>query len=221
MRHPRIRGHVVQHRRAAEEAGIRCDEQQPRFEHQHDRQQHIVDERVVEPDVLDDVAEEDGIERSALDMPDAPQQIEQQDAASGDRQRRRHIEHRPLAGLHARLGQRIDVVRHCLDTGVGAPTLRVREQQRRDRADDADLRGEVSGGHRRARHHVRQVRRMHDDAVDDQRQVREHETEEDRQQHLDRLFHPAQVKHDQAEHDRNLHPQLVRRRRFRMRQQAE
>ena len=54
-----------------------------------------------------------------------PQQVQQDDAAGGERQRQRHVEHRQLAGAHARLGQRLDVVRDRLDAGVGAAALRV------------------------------------------------------------------------------------------------
>ena len=139
VRHPGIGRHVGEHRGAAQKAGVGGDEQQARLEGEHDEQRHLVGEGALPAEALDDGAEGDRVQRLPFDRLRVPQQVQQDDAAGGEGERQRHVEHGELAGVHARLGEHVDVVRHRFQPGVGAAALRVGEQQQRGDAGPADL----------------------------------------------------------------------------------
>ena len=148
--------------------------------------------------MIDDRFENDRIQRLAGTLRDVPQQIQQHDAAGGKRERCRHVEHRPFAGRDARFGERVDVVRHRFQAGVGAAALRISEQYRRHHENPAGLAREARGLVQRFGNQRRQAVRVRVDAITDKHHVHDHEADEDRQQEFDRLFHAAQVeRHEQ------------------------
>jgi hypothetical protein len=105
----------------------------------------------------DDAAEYHGVQRLAFDWRRAPQQIQQDDAARGERERGCHVEHRQLAGAHHRLTQRLDVVRDRLDAGVGSAPERVGAQEQRQCGDPSDVVHELFRFGHRVRHDQRKT----------------------------------------------------------------
>ena len=69
--------------------------------------------------------EQHGVHRLALGGRDVPEQVADQQAAGRERQRDGHVDHRALAGLHARLAHDGQAVGDGLDAGVGAAAHRV------------------------------------------------------------------------------------------------
>ena len=148
-RHPVVDRHVGQHARAVDEAGLRRDHQQdPLGEEGHDGQ-HACRSGKRRGHGLD----QHRVQRLAAHRGDVPQQVADQQAAGGERQRDRHVEHGPLGGLHARLAHDGQAVRDRLDAGVGAAAQRVgvnEEQEHPAQAQRATARRE-SRWSRRAR----------------------------------------------------------------------
>ena len=206
---PRVGRHVRQHPRAAEEARVRGDEEQPRFGGQNHTQPDLI-EPWPEAKALENAPEDDGVEGLAVDRRGVPQQIEQDDAAGGESQRRGHVEHRQLPGANDGLAQRLHVVRHRFDPGVGTAAQRVRTQEQRQRGDPADVVRELARVLDRVGHDARQAFRMSEDPVGDQDHVCDDEAEENRQQHADRFLHAAQIEHQQCRDERELRAELER-----------
>jgi hypothetical protein len=170
----------------------------------------LVQHLAAEPHAGDDAAEGGGVEGLAGHRPRVPQQVQQDDATGGNRQRQRHVEHRHLAGAHTRLGQQVDVVRHRLQAGIGTAALGIRQQQHAGHAGPADVLRQLARFKHSVRQQLRQVGRVGDDAVDDQHQVGGDETEEDRQQDLDRFLQAAQIHHDQQRDEEGFGPKFIR-----------
>ena len=80
----------------------------------------------------DELLDQHRVQRLALDGAHVPEQVADQQAAGGDRQRGRHVEHRALAVSHARLLHDRHAVGDRLDAGVGAAAegVGVQEEQR-------------------------------------------------------------------------------------------
>ena len=191
--HPLVGRHVGQHRGPAQQAGIGRDVQQRALQHQHHGQRDLAHcRRHVQR--IEHRAEHHGVERFAgLRGDGMPQQVQHDDAGGGEGQRERHVEHGPLAGAHARLGQRIDVVRHRFDAGIGAAAQRGGAQDQRGHEDPAHLPGQRAGFVQGVLHHQVDIAHAGAHAVNDDQHVRDHEADENRGEHLDRLLHPAQI----------------------------
>jgi len=180
MRQPRIVGHIGQDGGPAEETGVRGNEQQARFEEQHQRQGDLI-EAGGQTEALDDRAKDDGVERLPLDRLRVPQQIQQDDAGSGKGERGGHVEHGELAGAHHGLAQGLHVVRYRFDSRVRSPTQRIRAQEQRQRRDPADVVRELAGFRKRVRHDQGEPVRMAQNAVADQERVSDEEPEKNGQ----------------------------------------
>ena len=92
VRHPRVDGHVGEHARAVEEAGLRGDEQQRRLREQRERARTPCP--IWRPPTVQSAGqrvEERRVQRAAGLVLDAEQQVGEQDAAGGERQRDRHV----------------------------------------------------------------------------------------------------------------------------------
>ena len=208
VRHPRVGGHVGEHRRTSQKAGVGGNEEQSRFKREHHKQRSLA-RPGIPPEAVDDRADGNRIERLPFHRAGVPQQIEQDDPAGGEGERQRHIEHGDLAGMHARLGEHVDVVRHCFDPRIGAASLGIREQEQRGDPCPAELGRKRRGFAPSIRCQSRKHGRVREHAVDDQEGVGEDETEKDRQQHGDRLLHPAQVEQHERGDERDLGGELV------------
>ena len=88
-----IQRHVGEDLRAVDDAGLGRDEQERRLRPEHDRQEDLA--AVPLPEVPDDLAEEDGVQRLPRDVPDFVQQVAQKDPAREERQGDRHVEPSP------------------------------------------------------------------------------------------------------------------------------
>ena len=209
MRNPGVRRHVGEHRRAAQEAGVGGDEEQPGLERQHHQECRFGGPGAFPAQAPDDGAEGNRVERLPRHGLRVPQQVEQEDAARREGKRKRHVHHRELAGAHARLGKHVDVVRHGFQSGIGAAALRVGEQHQRGDMSPAELAREFARFPERFGHERRQDRGMRDDAVGDEQHVRHHEADENRQQYLDGLLHAAQVEKGERDDEHDLGGELV------------
>jgi hypothetical protein len=207
VRHPGVGRHVGQHGRAAQEAGIRSHQQQAGFEGQGGRQGDGGG-RAVQAHLRQDGTEGDRVQGLAGAGRGVPQQIQQDDPARGKGQAAGHVEHRGAAGAHARLGQRIHVVRDRFDAGIGAAAQRVGFQQQRQREEPRGVARQAGGFEHGVRQQGRNQGRPGGDAVDDQQSMGGDEAEEDRQQDADRLLHAAQVQPQEQQHQRQFGAQL-------------
>ncbi len=124
VRHPRVGGHVSQHRRPAQEARVGGHQQQAGLEGEGGGQ-GAAQARAGQAQVAENGVEHHRVQGLASHWTSVPQQVQQDDAAGGEGQADRHVQHGQFAGAYARLGQRIDVVRHRLDAGVGAAAERI------------------------------------------------------------------------------------------------
>ena len=148
VRHPRVDRHVREDARAVEEARLRRDEEQ-----RAPRASSVISTNAA-PDR--DAARRSscppacrrGPRSSSCPRPECTsrEQVAEQDAARRERERRGHVEHRALAGLHARLAQDRDAVRDGLDAGVRAAAQRVGAQEERDRCAEARRRAVHASG---------------------------------------------------------------------------
>ena len=78
--------------------------------------------------------EHDGVQRLAGFGLDVEQQVAEQDSAGDEGQRQRHVDHRALAGLGARLAQNRQTVAHRFDSRVSAAAEAVgAEENHRER----------------------------------------------------------------------------------------
>ncbi len=141
-------------------------------------------------------------------MPHIPKQIKKDDSAGREAQRRRHVEHRPLPSAHARFRERLDVIRHRLDAGVGAAAERVGAQEQRGDEYPSKLLRQARSlleclGHERG-----QSVCVQSDTQQDEHRMSGEESEKDRQQHLDGLAHPAQIEDNQQQNHAKLGREL-------------
>ena len=100
----------------------------------------VADGEAAEVPAAEDVLREDGVHRLARRVVDVEQQVADQDAAGGEGQRDRHVDHGPLAGGDARLAHDLEAVRHRLDAGVGAAAEGVGAQQQQRHAGEPQRR---------------------------------------------------------------------------------
>src|SRR5258706_10429323 len=105
MRHPRVDRHVREDTRAVEEPRLRRDEEERAFAEEREEKESAPEMDAAEVPPACDLIDEARVQRAAFLRPDVEQQIAEQDATGGERQRRRHVEHRALAGLNAGLAQ--------------------------------------------------------------------------------------------------------------------
>ncbi len=80
-RHPVVRCHVRQHRRAVQEAGLRAHEQQPGLGGQQHREQRMAGPCRAEAEMVDDAVEDHGVQRLALHRGCIPKHIQQDNPA--------------------------------------------------------------------------------------------------------------------------------------------
>ena len=130
VRHPRVDRHVGEHARAVEEARLGRDEEQRALADQRDEQEPLTDLQPADVPAAGDALDQDRVQRPAGLVLDAEQQVREQDAAGGERERHRHVEHGALAGRDPRLAQDLQAVRDRLDAGVGAAAEAVGAQER-------------------------------------------------------------------------------------------
>jgi hypothetical protein len=144
VRHPGVGCHIGEHGRATEVSGVGGHKQKAAFQRQDGPKRRLFDCRGVDG-IRQNGTKCDGVEGFAFDGPHVPKEIEKDYSARREAERNRHIEHRPFAGEHARLRQRLNVVGYRFDAGVGATAQRIRAQEQRNDEYQAHLLGQKSG----------------------------------------------------------------------------
>ena len=205
MGQPGVDGHVGHDARAVDEAGLGADQQQRPLGEDGDQGQGVAER----PAAVQGVGQ-DGVERLGLPRRDLQQQVAEEQAAGGEGQRDRHVQHGLLAGLHLGLAQDLHAVGHGLDAGVGAAAQRVGAQEQGQHAQAAQ-RGQagVEVGFDAVKDGA-DLRQVREDAVADHENVGHHEDDEDGGQEGHRLLDPAQVEHDQQQDQEEVEEDLVR-----------
>ena len=189
---------------------MRGDEEQRAFAHEREEKESAPELQIAEVPPARHLIDQARVQRTTFLGANVEQEIAEEDAAGGERERRRHVEHRPLASLDARFAQDLQPVRDRLDPGVGAAAHAVGAQKRdrdREEPDLADLRAALV---RRRRDDAGKRVRVAAERDQDHDRVRDQEADEDRHQHGDRLLHPAQIEQDEDEDRRDRGLELER-----------
>ena len=123
----------------------------------------------------------------------AHQQVGEDDAAGGEGEARRHVDHRPLAGGNARLAHDGEAVRDGLDARVRSGAQRVGAQEEQGEGHCSHGRDVGVQPRRDAPCDVVHPSNVEPDAPGDEHGVGDEEGQEDRQKELDRLLDAAEV----------------------------